>query len=360
MKTLALYLPQYHEVDENNKWWGNGYTEWTAVKNAKPYFKGHIQPKIPLGDNYYDLSDPHAKTWKWQADLAKKYGIYGFVIYHYWFSTGKQLLQKPMEILLNHTEIDINYCVCWANESWTRTWYGLEKEVLMKQEYGDEIEWTHHFDYLLQFFQDKRYIKIDNKPVVHIYHSYEIDCLPQMLECWNMLARKEGYDGIFLIAGNTGGGIDYRTDLIDAYYNFEPSYSLIYKTNLVERACYGLSVKAKELYNGIFKAKVIERTINGVHFIDRMIREDRIKNKKVFPCVFPQWDNSPRRQYKGTVFLHTSPELFGKQIRRLLDSYSEAEYLYINAWNEWGEGAILEPDKEYRFAFLEELNNVVN
>ena len=140
MKILCMYLPQFHEVEENNRWWGAGYTEWTAVKRAKPIYRGHIQPKIPLNENYYDLSDVSARTWKWQSDLARQYGVHGFCVYHYWFK-GKQLLQKPLEILLNHPEIDIRYCICWANESWTRTWYGLEKEMLAEQTYGKEKGW---------------------------------------------------------------------------------------------------------------------------------------------------------------------------------------------------------------------------
>ena len=146
-----MYLPQYHEIEENNKWWEPGYTEWTAVKRAKLLDKAHKQPRVPLNDNYYDLSDETGSVWMWQANLAKEYGVYGFCIYHYWFK-GKQLLEKPMEILLLHPEIDINYTICWANETWTKTWYGLETEILMKQEYGEQADWDKHFEYLCRFF----------------------------------------------------------------------------------------------------------------------------------------------------------------------------------------------------------------
>ena len=181
VKILALYLPQFHSIPENDKWWGNGYTEWTAVKNAKPLFANHYQPRIPLDNNYYDLSNNSGKTWFWQAELARKFGIYGFCIYHYWFE-GKQLLERPMEILRDHKEMDINYCICWANETWSRNWYAQERTVLLEQRYGDESAWIKHFEYLNTFFRDKRYIKIDNKPVINIYHSQEITCLKEMLE----------------------------------------------------------------------------------------------------------------------------------------------------------------------------------
>lgn len=152
MKVLGIYLPQYHEVKENNEWWGQGYTEWNAVKNARPLFRGHNQPRTPLNHNYYDLVKNGVETWKWQSELAKKYGVYGFCIYHYWFE-GKQMLEKPMEILRDHPELDINYCICWANESWHRNWYGASKELLIEQTYGNKDAWRNHFEYLNTFFR---------------------------------------------------------------------------------------------------------------------------------------------------------------------------------------------------------------
>ena len=167
MRVMALYLPQYHCFKENDEWWGKGYTEWTAVKRGKPLFKNHVQPRVPLNGNYYDLDKEGLDTLRWQAKLAKEHGIYGFSIYQYYFK-GHKLMQRPMEILIENPDIDINYCICWANETWTRTWYGLESEVLIEQEYGDEKDWGEHFDYCLRFFKDERYIKIDNKPHLQI------------------------------------------------------------------------------------------------------------------------------------------------------------------------------------------------
>ena len=359
MKVLALYLPQYHAIQENDEWWGKGYTEWSAVKGAEAYFKGHKQPRVPIDHWYYDLSDPDARALKKQAELARQYQVYGFVFYHYWFKAGKQLLEKPMKILLAHKEIRIHYAVCWANESWTRTWYGLENKVLMRQEYGGEEEWTSHFNYLLPFFSDERYIKIDNKPVIHIYHSYEIEDLRQMIDCWQKLAKDNGFGGVYIICGNTGGGVEKRQNIADAYYNFEPSYSLIYKTRITERIHYGLTVRIRELCNKLFKKKVIERQIDGETFINRMVRDDIISGAKIYPCVFPQWDNTPRRKYKGTCFMKMTPQTFRDQIEQMMKKYPDADFLYVNAWNEWGEGAYLEPDTENGSAFLEELADAV-
>ena len=353
MKVLALYLPQYHEIEENDKWWGDGYTEWTAVRSAVTYDSRQRQPRVPLNNNYYDLSDGDAKTWAWQAKIAKEYNVEGFVIYHYWFKTGKQLLEKPMEILLRHKEIDINYCICWANESWTRTWYGVESEMLMLQEYGDETEWENHFNYLLPFFQDTRYIKINNKPMVNIYHSAEIPDIEKMLRVWNESAVKNGFDGIYVVSGNTGAETDKR-NVYDAHYNFEPSYTLMHKQTKAERFEYLVKVFFRSSFNKISRKKIIERPVNGKSFTKRMFRSDRNDNDKViFPCVFPMWDNSPRRKYKGTFFYGMDTDNFRRQILSAKEKYPTSEFLYVNSWNEWGEGAYLEPDTDNKFGFLE-------
>jgi len=151
VKTIAMYLPQFHEIPENNMWWGEGFTEWTTVRQGKALYAGHRQPKIPLDHNYYNLMDKG--TMENQAAIAKQYGIYGFCFYYYWFS-GKRLMETPVDLLLEHPKIDLHFCLCWANENWTRKWDGKEKLILMEQEYGDEEEWERHFNYLLDFFMD--------------------------------------------------------------------------------------------------------------------------------------------------------------------------------------------------------------
>lgn len=353
MKVIAMYLPQYHKIKENDVWWGEGYTEWTAVKNAKPYSKKQNQPRIPMDQNYYDLSDETGVVWDWQAKLAREYNVYGFAIYHYWFSKDRQLLERPMEILLKHPEIDINYCVCWANESWRKAWYGTQNELLMEQYYGEKSEWICHFNYLLPFFKDTRYIKINNKPLVNIYHSAEVECLKEMLEIWKQLAVENGFDGIYVVSGNTGAVIDTRSWLFDAYYNFEPSYTLMHKRKKTERIGYIIDVSARSIWNKIVRRKILERPINGRNFLSQMMREDIIRDKKIYPGAFPQWDNSPRRKYKGTFFYNMDKDTFKKQIRALKKKYVNSEFMYINAWNEWGEGTYLEPDETNRYSFLE-------
>ena len=198
MKIITFYLPQFHEIPENNEWWGKGFTEWVNVKKAQPLYEGHEQPRVPLNENYYNLLDPNVQVW--QAKIAKEYGVYGFCYYHYWFN-GKLLLEKPMENMLKNRDIDIPFCVCWANEPWTRAWVG-ETKVLIPQLYGEKREWKEHFDYLLPFFKDSRYICDDGKPLVVIYRPEVIECLNEMLDYWNELAIQEGFEGVLNIISN--------------------------------------------------------------------------------------------------------------------------------------------------------------
>jgi len=356
VKIIALYLPQYHEIKENNDWWGSGYTEWSAVKDARSLFRGHIQPKIPLNSNYYDLSDESAKTWIWQAQIASQFGVYGFCIYHYWFETGKQLLEKPMEILLLHPEIDLKYFVSWANDSWTRTWYGLNTEVLMEQKYGESKEWENHFLYLLKFFKDHRYIKIDNKPIIAIYHSSEIDQLDLMVTLWDSMAKQAGFRGIYIISGNTGATIDSRSRPIDAYYNFEPGYTLGHKYNIVEKQLCLFKTRGKMIYNRLFKKSKIQTVINIKSIYQHMDYNLSQFSKKVYLGTFPSWDNTPRRSYQGSYYKNSTPQLFGKTLENINKKVDNGDYVFINAWNEWGEGCYLEPDNSSKYEYLDELS----
>ncbi len=357
MRVMCMYLPQYHTFPENDEWWGKGYTEWTAVRRGRPLYDGHVQPRIPLDNRYYDLVNEGPETLKWQAETARKYGVYGFSFYQYWFR-GRQLMQRPMEILLEHPEIDINYCICWANESWTRTWYGLSEQVLMQQDYGEEEDWYRHFEYLLKFFNDKRYIKIDNKPVLQIYRSFDIDCLGRMQGCFNKWAEGEGYDGVYLIAGRTAGQQETRTELIDGYYFFEPGYTLKHDFSRFHEMEYKFSVLWKTMINKFRTDKKLERSIRADLILNGIKKREYAENE--FPGLIPDWDNTPRRGYKGLVYKGTSPEKF-ETVLRVLKEKKEGhknDFVFINAWNEWGEGAMLEPDEYRGYGYLEAIRRV--
>lgn len=351
-KVLCFYLPQFHETPENSEWWGEGYTEWTAVRRAIPYYKNHRQPKEPLNDNYYDLSDESAKTWKWQCELAQKYGVYGFVIYHYWFA-GRKMLEKPTQILLQHPEIDIKYSLCWDNNEWKRTWYSSVPEILIPQIYGDETIWKKHFEDLLPYFMDKRYIKIDNKPIFHIYASGKIDCIDEMKKCWDKLAIEHGFDGIYLIGGDLMGR-KYQKAL-DAYYNFEPNRIQVHSSYS------DFLVPYIDLTGGLRKR--INKTF-GVHLMDKrripllyhlLVSEKDNERRKTYRGIFVKYDDTPRRQENGVIYCGESAKRFSNTLYKLLrkSDKEHKEFVYVNSWNEWGEGANLEPDKEDGYAYLE-------
>ncbi len=356
MRPLALYLPQFHTFKENDEWWGEGYTEWTAVRRAKPLFKGHKQPRVPENGEYYDLSDPEAKAFYRQAELAKEYGIYGFVFYQYYF-TGKKLMERPAEILLNHPDIDIRYCIDWANETWTRAWYDRKEDILMAQEYGDETEWREHFEYLLKFFKDERYIKIDNRPVLCIYRSFDIKELKRMRECFDTWAKEAAFDGIYLIGGKTAGKQDTR-GLCDACYYFEPGYSLKHGLSPFGTFCYNASTAIRHGYNIVFRKEILERRIPVDRIYDSILKREYGQNE--YPGLIARWDNTPRRGYKGLIYTGASPEKFGNALCKLNKKLPQDSFVFINAWNEWGEGAMLEPDKAEGYAYLEKIKEAIN
>jgi len=360
MKVMCMYLPQFHTFPENDEWWGKGYTEWVAVKRAKSLFKGHNEPRVPLDDRYYDLSDESAKTLKWQAETAKKYGIYGFSIYQYYFN-GKTLMAKPLEILRDHPEIDIHYNICWANETWTRTWYGLSNQILIEQTYGDEADWNKYFDYLLTFFKDDRYIKVDNKPVFQIYKTFDIPCLKEMLDLFNKRAKEAGFDGIFVISGKTAAGVEKRSELVDGYYFFEPGYTLKNDFSAMGKLTYNVGTFLRSIRNKLIGSKkgfILERRINAKSILTSIVAREYEDNE--FPGLIPDWDNTPRRDYKGLVYTGTNPEMFEKMLSVLKKKKEKSKYdfVYINAWNEWGEGAYLEPDTLRGYAYLEAVKRV--
>ena len=357
-----MYLPQYHSFPENDEWWGRGYTEWVAVKKAAPLYKGHDQPKVPLGGRYYDLDKEGVETLTKQAELAKKYGIYGFGIYQYYFN-GKTLMEKPLVTLRDHPEIDIRYNICWANETWTRTWYGLSDRVLIKQEYGDRNDWRKYFEYLLPFFADSRYIKIDNRPVLQIYKTFDIPEFPAMKASFDEWAKEEGYDGVYIISGKTAAGCETRDGIADGYYYFEPGYSLKNDLGAAGKLMYNGGTFVRSVRNRLFGKRsgyILERRVSAECIMKAIAERDYKPDE--FPGIIPDWDNTPRRGYKGLVYMGTSPGLFEATLRKLRDKVEgrPADFVYVNAWNEWGEGAYIEPDETRGYAYLEAIKRVTD
>ncbi|MEI6728538.1 MAG: glycoside hydrolase family 99-like domain-containing protein [bacterium] len=350
MKIYALYLPQFHKIPENNSWWGEGFTEWVNVKAAKPLFKNHKQPRVPLNEDYYDLED--ADVLKKQFDLAREYGISGFCFYHYWFN-GKLLLEKPVEKLLQNKDIKAEYFFSWANEPWTRAWDGKTGVVLIPQEYGKEREWLLHYNYLKDFFIDPRYLKINNCPVFVIYKTKSIEDLNSMLNYINSLAIKDGFGGIHFIKTNTQiGEVENRYDFKNTF-DFEPLLTFSTPKNIFEKTRYHL----RNLVVKINPFGLGKKFQLSFHYFDRLWRIilNRKIDKNKFLGAFVDWDNTPRKNFRGTVVSNASPKKFQnyltQQIKRSLEN--NLDILFINAWNEWAEGAYLEPDKKDGLAYLQ-------
>ena len=355
MRPIALYLPQFHAFKENDEWWGKGYTEWTAVKAARPLFSGHTEPREPYDGEYYDLSDPAAERLRIQADQAGKYGIYGFAFYHYYF-TGHKLMERPMEILLEHPEIDLRYCIAWANETWTRAWYDKKDEVLLEQRYGSEPEWREHFEYLLRFFKDERYIKVDGRPMLCVYRTFDITELSAMRLCFDRWAEQAGFRGIYLVGGRTASEQDGR-DICDAWYYFEPGFSLKHGLSAAETLNYDLSTGFTHIFNRMFHREALERRIPVDWIYNSILKREYADNE--YPGIIARWDNTPRRGYKGLVYTGASPDRFYRALCKLNEKIPGDRFVFINAWNEWGEGAMLEPDKAEGYGYLEALKRVL-
>lgn len=364
-KLIAIYLPQFHEINENNEWWGKGFTEWTNVKRGRPFYPGHYQPRVPYHSDYYDLSD--LSVLEKHTRMAKDANIYGFAFYHYYFS-GRKLLEKPIEQYRYNSKEDFPYCLIWANQSWSRTWYRADagKTVLLEQNYGNKKEWVEHYNYLNKFFCDSRYIKIENKPVYIIYLPQDIPNRYEMFKLWNDLAIQNGFNGIYLIAMNTGYGVDRASNLYSAYMNFEPLCSLHADTswrNIVQtyRQANIDSIKKKKCFLNYFLSK----NVYSYNYLCSMIEKENIVNSsvKTFYGVFPGWDNTSRKDEDGLIIRNCSPKRFRIHIKKMLElsEIVQNEFLFLNAWNEWSEGAYIEPDERYGYLHLsiikEELDN---
>lgn len=351
MKTIAMFLPQFHRVKENDEWWGEGYTDWMAVKNAQKLFDEHYQPREPLQENYYDLLDK--KTFEWQAGLMHKYDIDGLCFYHYYFKDGKKILEKPAENLLQWKDVDMPFCFCWDNTPWARTWSTIgekaiwsdkyEKKydqegngILLEQSYGGEKEWREHFQYLLPFFRDDRYIKKNGKPVFLFYRPNQIFCLAEMAAYWNQMARENGFDGVYLIGTN----MSKNKKGLDAILICGPN--MYWNSDF-----FGNNIQAG-VFEGIRYYEYEELWKNA-------ISAKPINNTKTYYGGFIDYDDTPRRGENGTFLRNVSVDTFRKYWYALVRKNMQAgnEFVFLNAFNEWGEGGYLEPDKERGYSFLE-------
>lgn len=367
VKVIANYLPQFYRTPQNDKWWGEGYTDWSAVKAASSLFKGHLQPRVPLNERYYSLDN--ADDIRWQAELAREFGVYGFGIYHYWFSEEKHFLEVPPELLLADQSIDINFMFIWDNDSWRRSWSAIpdgnswaktfedareaseesQDGMLAELVYGRKDAWRVHFEHLIPFFNDSRYVKVNGCPMFAIMRpENNFALLTEMITYWDQLAKEQGFNGMFCVSN-------------DKPRNRRKGY------RFDERFTYA-PLQCQDFFAWL--ASKLDRTFRkqeGIKFYDydkvwkTLIRFAKHAGSHTLLSGFVSYDDSPRRGEDAVIILGETPQKFEKYMTELLEisKVQGKEYVFLSAWNEWGESMYLEPDANNEYAYLEALKRAL-
>ena len=347
-RLITFYLPQFHPVPENDQWWGKGFTEWANVSKARPNFEGHYQPRTPSDLGYYDLR--LLEVMQQQAELAQRYGIHGFCFYYYWFD-GKRLLERPVEQLLLSDKPDIPFCLCWANENWTRRWDGQEQEILMAQAHTEQDDEEVIRD-LIRFFRDSRYIKIDERPLILIYRVTLFPNFSETAARWRDICRAEGVGEIYIAMVESFDLVHSGTHPsafgCDAAVEFPPQ-------GLAEQ-----TVPSGDIINPDFEGGIADYRDLAVRYATRPA-----PNYTRFKGVIPGWDNTARRQNNGFCFEHATPGAFQGWLEETinetrLQQFGDERIVFVNAWNEWAEGAYLEPDRRFGHSYLEAVKNATD
>lgn len=346
LKAIAYYLPQFHAIRENDEWWGKGFTEWTNVTKALPRYVGHKQPKLPADLGFYNLAE--AETLRRQAELIKRSGVYGLCIHDYWFD-GRKVLETPLRLLLDTPDIDIRFCLNWANENWTRHWDGTENDVLLEQRY-ESANPTAYAHSILPAVRDKRYIRIDGRPLIMVYRVDIIPNAARTFDSWREMFVREGEQNPYLVMAQSFWNTDPRPYGMDAAAGFPPHNVPVFDIN--DRNHLSL----------------LDRGFEGHTRSYAHLREQTLAKKptdyRLFPGVCPGWDNEARRPRRGVSFYNSGPGAFQDWLwdaAAYAMKAPEAERMvFINAWNEWAEGAVIEPDRHYGFANLAAVRAVID
>ena len=378
-RVIALYLPQFHPIPENNRWWGPGFTEWTNVAKAKPLFKGHVQPKIPADLGFYDLRLPEVR--QQQADLAHEAGIEGFCYYHYWFG-GKQLLERPFNEVLASGKPDFPFCLCWANHSWSnKTWNRKSNmqsnSMLIEQTYPGYDDDYNHFMNVLPAFRDKRYITIDGKPVFFLYNPWEHTRVKEWIVTWRKLAQENGLPGLHFVSMcdatltfklNPDGT---KSRVLPNVESSQDLFQTVLDMGFDAVNCIGMR-RGEMLSEGrmLNLCKTILRKaglpIGKVFDYSRTVKgffPPETKWENVYPTIVPQWDRSPRAATLDGIYVHATPKAFEEHINDALTYIEkkapEHRIMVLKSWNEWGEGNYVEPDLEFGHGWLEAIKNTI-
>lgn len=347
-RVIAFYLPQYHPIPENDKWWGKGFTEWTNVKKAKRLFKNHYQPRIPTELGYYDLRNE--ETREAQAKLAKDHGIEGFCYWHYWFGNGKRLLEKPFRQVLETGKPDFPFCLGWANETWQGFDFGDNgRNILLEQKYPGEEDIIAHFNEVLPAFLDSRYLKVDGKPLFYIYKPLLLPNQIRFIEIWQNLAIKNGLKGIYFVCQT----LDLTK--IDQFFSFG--------FNAVNTNRFSYAFNKRSLFAVLKNRFFNQPTIFKYKNVIRSFEGDEDLKESIYPTIIPNWDHTPRSGKKGSIFHNSSPAIFKDHLERTLATIKnkkpENKIIFLKSWNEWAEGNYMEPDERYGRGYLEALRDVI-
>ena len=350
-RIIAMYLPQYHPIPENDGMWGKGFTEWRTVTKAKPLYPGHYQPKLPSDLGFYDLRLPEAR--EAQAQLARDHGVEGFCYYHYWFG-GKRLLERPFNDVLASGKPDFPFCLCWANESWSGVWVGKPDEIIMEQTYPGPDEHAAHFEALLPAFRDPRYMRIDDKPIFFIYRPMKVPQLAAYIAQWRALASAAGLPGIYFI------GVNHKSEL------WEPGEHG-FDANVAHRLPDTRPwVSRRDPLRWLrFRTQKARKWPTIYRYADALRDPvyDKTSTGEWFPTVYPNWDTSARHGSRGLVMHGATPELFREQLRKAVELVAarapDHQIVMLKSWNEWAEGNYVEPDQRYGRGFLEAVQAVI-
>ena len=363
VRAICFYLPQFHPIPENDLWWGRGFTEWTNVVATRPRFKGHYQPHLPGALGFYDLRLEATRLA--QAALAAEYGIYGFCYYHYWFS-GRRLLGRPLDEVLASGTPDLPFCLCWANESWSRTWSGRENDVLVRQEYSG-ADHKEHIAWLAEVFRDRRYIRVNGRPLFLIYRPEGIPNLARVVDEWKTYCAGKLSVEPFICAVSTGFSTQNDDAFIamgfDAIVDFQPNRRCFPSGRNATGHAVSLArrVLPERWYDALRNTQTLSRSrlstiVDYSAYVDASVARQHSRLHTTFPCVFPSWDNSARK-VAATIIQNNSPAEYARWLDDALSRVSaypaDSRIVFINAWNEWAEGCHLEPGSKYGLAFLE-------
>lgn len=355
VRIIANYLPQFHPTPENDEWWGKGFTEWTNVGKAKPLFRGHDQPRVPADLGYYDLRLPESR--QAQADLAREYGVEAFCYWHYWFGNGKRLLERPFNEVLASGQPNFPFCLGWANHSWEDKQFSKEgtNRLLIKQEYPGEKDHRLHFETMLPAFKDKRYVKVDGKLLFYIHSALIIPDLDQFLENWQQWARENGLNGFHFVASTHH--IHEIEKIMSRGFGGVNIVRLFHFTAKE----YSLPVRAY--------MKFMRIAFKRGRFVDygklyKYFHGEEDKLNYVYPCIFPNWDHSPRSGRRAHIFVNSTPEYFKKHVRNVLNEVNhkpeQHRIVFLRSWNEWAEGNYIEPDLKFGRGYLEALKEALD